>query len=247
MKLVVVIPTYNEAGHLGALLESLFALHLPDVELHALVVDDASPDGTAEIAAAAATRWPGRVDLVRRPAKQGLTSAYVAGFTRALASGADYVAQMDADGSHDPAELPRMLAVLGEADVVIGSRYAAGDSQDTRRGRYRRTASRIGGRLVGRVIAGLSTSDPTSGFRLWRAAALQRIDPARRLRSRDYGLQVELALLAAAGGCRSVDHPIHFAERRAGRSKMTLAVQVRTIGEIVRASLAHRRGKGRSR
>lgn len=236
MKLVIVIPTYNEAGALGGLLEALFAQAIAGHETHVLVVDDASPDGTADLAAAAAARWPGRLTVLRRPAKRGLASAYVAGFEAALAQGADLVAQMDADGSHDPAALPRLHAALATADVVIGSRYAPGDSQDLRRGRYRRAASHFGNQLVVRLLTSLPISDPTSGFRLWRRGALERIDPARQVRSRDYGFQVEMAVLAARAGCRIAEIPIQFRDRVAGRSKMTLAVQLRTVREILAAA-----------
>jgi len=240
VKLVAVIPTYNEAGTLGALIDGLVA-HCPDAcELHVLVVDDASPDGTADIAAAAARRWPGRVQLLSRPVKQGLALAYVAGFARALADGADYVLQMDADGSHDPAAVPSMLAALDRADVVIGSRYAAGDGRDSRDGYYRRTISRLANRTVVRFLSPLPTSDPTSGFRLWRRDALLRIDPMRQVRARAYGFQVEMAVLAARAGCRFAEVPIHFGDRRAGRSKMTPYVQLRTTCEIVVLPWLHR-------
>ncbi|MGH7790326.1 MAG: glycosyltransferase, partial [Candidatus Binatia bacterium] len=177
-----------------------------------------------------------RLAVLRRPAKQGLASAYVAGFSAALAQGADLVAQMDADGSHDPAALPQLYAALAEADVVIGSRYAPGDSQDLRRGRYRRAASHLGNQLVVRLLTSLPISDPTSGFRLWRRSALERIDPAHQVRSRDYGFQVEMAVLAARAGCRIAEIPIQFRDRVAGRSKMTLAVQLRTVREILAAA-----------
>ena len=232
MKLVAVIPTYNEAGHLGALLDALFAQPLGSCDLHVLVVDDASPDGTADVAIAAGRRWPGRVEVMRRTAKQGLGSAYVAGFSHVLNVGADLIAQMDADGSHEPGVLPRMLAAVSQADVVVGSRYTPGDSRDSRRGRYRRAISRLGNAAVVRLLPRLPISDPTSGFRMWRRAALLRIDPARRVRSRAYGFQVEMAFLASTCGCRIAEIPIDFRERRAGRSKMTLRVQLRTIREI---------------
>jgi dolichol-phosphate mannosyltransferase len=241
VKLVAVIPTYNEAGTLGALVDGLFAHCAAPYELHVLVVDDASPDGTAEVAAAAGLRWPGRVEIVRRPAKSGLTAAYVAGFVRALADGAEYVLQMDADGSHDPAVLPALLAAMVDADVVIGSRYVSGSARDSRGGHYRRTISRFANALVARLIPGLTISDPTSGYRLWRRAALLRVEPSEQVRSRAYGLQMEMTLLAASAGCRLVEVPINFGERQAGRSKMTPGVQLQTAYEIMRLSFAQRR------
>ena len=243
MKLVAVIPTYNEADHLGALLEQLFAQPLSPATLHVLVVDDGSPDGTAAIADAAARRWPGRIAVLRRAAKQGLASAYVAGIDRALQDGAELILQMDADGSHEPAALPRLLAAIADADLAIGSRYAAGDSRDFR-DRYHGAVSRWVNRAVGRCLPHLAVRDTTSGFRLWRRAALLRIDAGRAVRTRDYGFQVEMTVLAAAAGCRLVEVPIHFQERHAGTSKMTLPVQLHTAWEI--AGVAWRQ-RGRAR
>ena len=240
VKLVAVIPTYNEAGSLGGLIEALFAQRVAPCDLHVLVVDDASPDGTAEVAEAVGRRWPGRVDVLRRSAKRGLAAAYVAGFEHALQGGAAYVAQMDGDGSHDPRALPEMLAAIGGADLVVGSRYAPGDSRDFRQGYYRRIVSRLVNRAVVRVVPRLPISDPTSGFRLWRRAALVRVDPARRVRARAYGFQVEMAFLAATCGCRLAEIPIHFGERHSGRSKMTLGVQLRTVCEIGALTWVHR-------
>jgi dolichol-phosphate mannosyltransferase len=233
VKTVIIIPTYNEAANLAALLDRLLAQPVEAHELHALVVDDASPDGTAEVAEAAAGRWPGRVELLRRPAKTSLTDAYRAGFARALRGVADVIGQMDADGSHDPAVVPAMLDQLASADLVIGSRYCRGESRDSRDGYYRRIVSRIANQVIMRGILRVPITDPTSGFRLWRRTALQRIDPVRRMRARAYGIQAELAVLAEASGCRIAEVPIHFGTRRAGRSKMTPAVQLRTVAEIV--------------
>jgi dolichol-phosphate mannosyltransferase len=240
VKLVAVIPTYNEAENLGGLIEALFSQRIDPYDLHVLVVDDASPDGTAEVAKAAGRRWPGRVEVLQRPAKQGLALAYLAGFERALESDAALVVQMDGDGSHDPGALRQMLAAIEDADLVVGSRYAPGNSQDFRAGYYRRTISRLVNRSVVGLIPRLPTSDPTSGFRLWRREALLCIDPVRRLRARAYGLQVEMTFLAATCGCRIAEIPIHFGERLSGRSKMTLAVQLRTVCEIAALTWVHR-------
>jgi dolichol-phosphate mannosyltransferase len=233
VKAVIVIPTYNEAGNLGALLDRLLAQAAAPYELHALVVDDASPDGTADVAAAAGRRWPGRVAVLRRTAKTNLADAYRAGFAHVLAGDAEAIGQMDADGSHDPAVVPAMLERLAAADLVIGSRYAPGDGRDSRDGAYRRVVSRIANQVIMRSLFRIPITDPTSGFRLWRRAALQRIDPVRRIRARAYGIQAELALLAEASGCRVVEVPIHFTTRTTGHSKMTMAVQLRTAIEIL--------------
>lgn len=240
VKIVTVIPTYNEAGNVGALIDALLAQPFAGHSMEVLIVDDASPDGTADRAAAAGGRWPGRVEVLRRRRKDGLSAAYVAGFERALESGAGCIVQMDADGSHDPATIAPMIDALAAADVVIGSRYAPGNSLDSRAGWYRRAISRLGNRTIAQLLPLHGVSDPTSGFRAWRREALLQIDPRRRLRSHAYGLQVEMAFLAASQGCRIAEIPIHFCDRRTGRSKMTLAVQLQTIWEI--ASLAIGRG-----
>jgi dolichol-phosphate mannosyltransferase len=240
VKLVAVIPTYNEAGTLGALIDGLVA-HCPDAcELHVLVVDDASPDGTADIAAAAARRWPGRVQLLSRPAKQGLALAYVAGFARALADGADYVLQMDADGSHDPAAVPSMLAALDRAEVVIGR--GTRPAMDA----IRATAT-TGGPSAASPTARSCASCRRCRPAIRRAASASGgatrccvIDPMRQVRARAYGFQVEMAVLAARAGCRFAEVPIHFGDRRAGRSKMTPYVQLRTTCEIVVLPWLHR-------
>ena len=178
VKLVAVIPTYNEAGTLGALIDGLVA-HCPDAcELHVLVVDDASPDGTADVAAAAARRWPGRVQLLSRPAKQGLALAYVAGFARALADGADYVLQMDADGSRDPAAVPE------HARRTRPGRRRDRSHARPAMGAIRATAT-TGGPSAASPTARSCAScrrfrrDPTSGFRLWRRDALRHRSCAR--------------------------------------------------------------------
>ena len=241
MKIVVVIPTYNEAGYLGTLIDGLFAQRIGDgVDLHILIVDDASPDGTAEVAAAAGRRWPRRVEVLPRSGKLGLASAYASGFDHAMRGGADYIGQMDGDGSHDPSALPRMYAALAGSDLVIGSRYVPEVGGDRRVGWYRRAGSRVANLAVLRCLRQLPVRDPTSGYRLWRRAALQRVDPVHRVRSRGYGFQVETAFLAACCGCRMTEVPIEFNDRRAGRSKMTFLVQLKTVAEIAAVPRTHR-------
>jgi dolichol-phosphate mannosyltransferase len=224
----LVIPTYNEAATIVALVEAAL------VELHrhapgaprVLVVDDASPDGTGRLADALAARRPGEVEVLHRPGKAGLGTAYLAGFARALAGGAGRVLQMDGDGSHDPADLGRLLAATappGGADLALGSRYVPGGGvRDW--GPLRRALSR-GGSAYARLVLGLPQRDLTGGLKCWRASALRALDlPA--VRSQGYAFQVELTYRAVRAGLRVVEVPIVFADRRAGSSKMTPRIAV---------------------
>jgi len=232
LMLTVVAPTYNEAANLAALAEALFALPLPALQL--LVVDDDSPDGTGQLADELALRYnqgiaPGarlRMAVIHRKGKGGLGTAYVAGMTRALADGADFVAQMDADFSHSPRYLTQMLgvAVATGADVVIGSRYVPGGSLDERWEPGRRLLS-WWANLYSRAILGLRIRDMTAGFKLWRRTALQTIGLAT-IRSNGYTFQVEMAYLSEKLGFRIVEIPIHFEDRRIGQSKMDIPVKL---------------------
>jgi dolichol-phosphate mannosyltransferase len=201
----VVIPTYDEAENLAPLVRGVLAA-VPGVRV--LVVDDDSPDGTGSVADAL-----DGVDVLHRPARGGLGPAYVAGFAHALAAGATRVIQMDADHSHDPADLPRLLE--RDADVVIGSRYVAG-------GGPRRLVS-TAGCVYARRVLGVSVGDMTAGFKCWRAEALEAVDYAG-VRSRGYAFQVELTYRAIRRGLRVEEVPITFRERAGGRSKMTARI-----------------------
>jgi len=220
-RLLLVVPTYNEQGNLPALVARVLAA-LPAAEI--LVVDDASPDGTAELARQLAAARPA-VHLLARRGERGLGRAYVAGLEWGLAAGYAVVGTMDADLSHDPAYLPAMLAALEEssgcagADVVIGSRYAAGGGT-VHWGLYRRLLSRSANRFSARLL-GLQARDLTSGFRLYRASALAAIDLAD-ITSTGYSFLVELLARLQAAGARIAESPIVFADRREGRSKLSL-------------------------
>lgn len=230
--LTVVIPTYNEAENLPAMAAALFALPLPGLQL--LVVDDNSPDGTGQVAddLAAAYNSDGpqegrpRLVVLHRPGKSGLGTAYVAGMTRALEDGADFVVQMDADFSHSPHYIPQMLGVMQAtgADVVIGSRYVPGGTLDEGWGPWRRFVS-WWANLYSRLILGLRIRDMTAGFKLWRRTALQTIGLAT-IRSNGYTFQVEMAYLSEKLGFRIVEIPIHFEDRRIGQSKMDIPVKL---------------------
>jgi dolichol-phosphate mannosyltransferase len=214
----VVLPTFNEAENLERVVRSVLA-SAPD--LHVLVVDDNSPDGTGALADGLAAQ-EARVEVLHRPVKQGLGHAYVAGFSRALERGAGYVLEMDADLSHDPADLPRLLAAAREgADVVLGSRYVPGGAIRNW-GSLRRLVSR-GGCLYASFVLRLPVRDLTGGFKCFRADALRAIDYAT-VRSEGYAFQVELTYRAALAGLKVVELPITFTERVAGESKMSARI-----------------------
>ncbi len=220
VRICVVLPTYNEAENLPRLATALLALPL---DLSIFVVDDNSPDGTGAIAADLARAHPGRVAVLQRLGKLGLRSAYVEGFRMALESGADAVVQMDSDFSHDPQVIPVMARRLESCDVVIGSRYVAGGSLDERWPLWRKGLSAFGN-FYARSILRLPVRDVTTGYRMWRADRLTTM-PLERIRSSGYVFLVEMAYVAFLMGYRLAETPIHFTERRYGRSKMSFAIQ----------------------
>jgi dolichol-phosphate mannosyltransferase len=219
----LVVPTYNEAENLESLVQAATkALRKAAPEgFVMLVVDDSSPDGTGELADRLAAE---REDLrvLHRPAKGGLGPAYLAGFAEALAGGAGYVLEMDADFSHDPEDLGRLLAAAHEgADLVLGSRYVPGGGvRDW--GPLRRLISR-GGSVYARAILGVGQHDLTGGFKCFRRGTLEAIDLAT-VTSKGYAFQIELTYRAARRGLRIVEVPIVFRERRVGQSKMSARI-----------------------
>ena len=211
----VILPTYNEAANLERIVEAIRE-QLPE-QGRILVVDDTSPDGTGEIADRLAAAHDD-VEVLHRGRKEGLGPAYVAGFTAALAGGAALIAQMDADFSHDPADLPRLLAAAVDADLVIGSRYVEGGGvRDW--GALRRAISR-GGSAYARAALGLHIQDLTGGYKVFRREVLEAIDPGS-LSSEGYAFQVETTYRALKRGFRVVEVPITFRDRRVGQSKMS--------------------------
>jgi dolichol-phosphate mannosyltransferase len=210
----VVLPTYDEAANIEPMVEAVLA-KLPESG-RVLVVDDDSPDGTGEIAERIAEHSE-RVEVLRRPRKEGLGPAYIAGFRRALEAGAGLVVEMDADFSHDPAYLPRLLEAGERADLVIGSRYVPGGAVSDW-GFARRAISR-GGSAYARLALGVSVRDLTGGFKCFRREVLEAID-LESIESRGYAFQVETTYRAIELGFRVVEVPIVFRDRRAGSSKM---------------------------
>ncbi|MFJ8197853.1 polyprenol monophosphomannose synthase [Streptomyces sp. NPDC096152] len=240
----VVMPTYNEAGNLPRMAEAVLGLPLDG--LHLKIVDDSSPDGTGRIAEELAEKYNAdrpagrpRMSVLHRTAKDGLGRAYVAGMGAALAEGAAYVVQMDADGSHPVEAVPRMLrtAVDSGAGLVVGSRYVEGGSLDEEWGVHRVLLSRFANHYV-RAVLGTEIRDITAGFNLWSARTLRDVDLATPA-SAGYGFQVELKYEAVRAGHRAVEIPIRFEERTEGVSKMSLRTQLESAVLPIRLRLKH--------
>jgi dolichol-phosphate mannosyltransferase len=230
---VMVIPTYNEIENLADVVARI-RRSAPEVDV--LVVDDASPDGTGALADRLAADDP-RVRVLHRTGKQGLGAAYAAAFRIALDAGYDLIGEMDADGSHQPEELPRLLAAAAAADLVIGSRWIPGGSV-VNWPWHRRLLSRAGNRYT-RALLGIGVRDATAGFRVFRREALETIR-LERVQSLGYVFQVELAYRALRAGLRVVEVPIEFVERVRGDSKMTPEVARESLVRITRWGLAQR-------
>ena len=228
-KLAVVVPTYNEAANLPRLAERLFGLGIPNTSL--IVVDDSSPDGTADVAERLSETWGGRIEVIRRPGKQGLGTAYVDGFRRALDEGADYVVQMDADLSHAPEYILEFLRTLRSAEVVVGSRYTPGGGADEGWSRKRILLSALSNHGI-RVVGGLRVRDATSGFKAYRGDALRSLDMGR-FKCRGFGFQAEVARECQRQGFKVVEHPILFVDRAYGESKMSISIMVEALWRLL--------------
>lgn len=214
---LVVVPTFNEVASVPRLIAGLRD-HVPAAAI--VVVDDSSPDGTGDVVAEIADKDEA-VSLLSREHRDGLGSAYVAGFAWGLRRGFDVLAQMDADGSHLADQLPRLLSALSWADVAIGSRYVAGGSV-VNWPPHRELLSRGGNRYI-RLLTGLPVRDATAGFRAYRATGLQRL-PWQHVSSQGYSFQIEMTRDAVAAGLEIAEVPITFVERTTGASKMSLGI-----------------------
>jgi dolichol-phosphate mannosyltransferase len=232
VRALVVIPTYNEAATVGRVVDAVRATGAADV----LVVDDGSPDGTGAVADAVAERDPG-VHVLHRTAKQGLGAAYRAGLRWGMDAGYDALGEMDADGSHEPHDVPRLLDALRNADLVIGSRYVPGGAVRNWP-LHRRLLSR-GGNWYVQAWTGLPVRDATAGFRMFRRATLTALD-IDTVVADGYAFQVELALRAHAGGFRVVEIPITFTERAEGASKMSRSIVLEALWRVPRWGLETR-------
>jgi len=222
---LVVIPTYEERDNLGPVVSRLHAA-LPTVDV--LVVDDASPDGTGELADAMAADDP-RIKVLHRSGKAGLGAAYLAGFAFALRGDYQVVVEMDADGSHPPEDLPALLAALEDADVVIGSRYVPGGV--VRNWPLHRQWISRGGNLYSRLALGVPIKDITAGYRVFRRQVLEEMD-LDEVSSQGYCFQIDMAWRAVQGGFRVREVPITFTERERGSSKMSGAIVVEAFWRV---------------
>jgi dolichol-phosphate mannosyltransferase len=238
-EVLVVVPTYNERTTLPSVVTRLHDA-LPSA--HVLVVDDNSPDGTGELADGMAAADP-RVHVLHRERKAGLGRAYVAGFDWALREDYAVVVEMDADGSHAPEELPRLLAALSEADLVLGSRYVPG-GRLVGWPRHRQLISRVGN-LYAMLALGVRIRDITGGFRAYRRAVLEKIE-LDEVASQGYCFQVDLAWRTIEAGFRVAEVPITFTERLAGISKMSRSVVTEALLLVTVWGLRHRRDQVRS-
>jgi dolichol-phosphate mannosyltransferase len=232
-RVVIVMPTYNERQNLE-IIAGRIREAVPDADL--LVVDDNSPDGTGDLADKLAEADP-RVQVLHRTEKAGLGRAYVAGFTKALAEGYDLIVEMDADGSHRPEDLPRLLAAEAGADAVIGSRYVPGGTV-VNWPASRQVLSK-GANLYTRLMLGVRVKDATGGFRVYRAATLRRIG-LDGIQSAGYCFQVDMTLRVLQAGLRITEVPITFVERERGASKMSRSVILESFTRIAQWGISAR-------
>jgi dolichol-phosphate mannosyltransferase len=240
VQLTICLPTYNERDNLEPLVRALadvFAKNTLDASV--VVVDDDSPDGTGELADELARSLP-FVSVLHRPRKEGLGPAYLAAFRAALAAGPDLVLTMDCDFSHDPADVPRLVAAAESADVVVGSRYIPGGGVRNW-GPLRRAISR-GGSLYAQVLLGVGIRDLTGGFKCYRREVLERIG-LERITSRGYAFQIETTYRALRAGFRVTEVPIVFTDREAGRSKMSRTIVLEAIARVPALRLRAARGR----
>jgi dolichol-phosphate mannosyltransferase len=227
MQATVLVPTYNESSNLEAMLRALSGV-VRDGD-RVLVIDDSSPDGTGEVADRLAAEL-GFVDVLHRPKKEGLGPAYIAGFRQALAAGAELILEMDCDFSHDPADVPRLIAAAeGGADLVLGSRYVPGGRVGNW-GALRRAISR-GASMYTALFLWMGVKDPTGGFKCFRRQVLETID-LDAVTAKGYAFQIEVTYRAKRAGFRVVEVPITFVDRTAGHSKMSKTIVLEAVWRV---------------
>jgi dolichol-phosphate mannosyltransferase len=237
MRTLVVLPTYNEIENIGPMLRAL-RHHVPAADI--LVVDDGSPDGTAAAAESLGAEL-GQINVLRRPGKGGLGSAYRAGFTWGLDRDYEALVEIDCDFSHDPAALPGMLALAERCEVVIGSRYVPGGTIPSW------STSRLllskGGNRYASIMLGLGVADSTAGFRVYRASGLKKID-YETVRADGYGFQIEMTYRARRNGASIIETPIAFTDRTAGESKMSRAIVTEALALVTLWGMKRLFGRG---
>jgi dolichol-phosphate mannosyltransferase len=232
----LILPTYNEAENIEALVRAaLVQLERTGIGHTILVVDDGSPDGTGLIAERLSEELE-PVRVLHRPRKEGLGRAYLAGFAIALEAGAELVLEMDSDFSHDPADLPRLIAAADTADLVLGSRYVPGGGV-TEWGSVRRLLSR-GGSAYARILLGVPVRDLTGGFKCFHRRVLEAIE-LEDVHADGYGFQIELTYKAVRAGFSVTEVPILFRERRVGSSKMTARIALEAVWKVPALRLRH--------
>src|SRR4030066_188215 len=235
-KTIVVIPTYNEAENLVNIATTLFELNIENLEI--LVVNDASPDGTGQVADQLSIRYPDHLHVMHRAGKMGLGTAYIQGFNWAIQQSAQYIIQMDADFSHSPGYVPQLLDLIPDFDVVIGSRYVKGGRVDERWSWFRRLLSWWANSVWVRVILGTKTKDATAGFKCWQANALQGIG-LERIHSTGYIFAVEMCYLSEKLGYRIKEIPIYFEDRHIGQSKMDTGIKIEAALRVFDIRIRH--------
>ncbi len=236
-KTMVVTPTYNEKENLARFVAALFALEISHLQV--LVVDDNSPDGTGQLAEELRAQYDERVHVLHRTHKQGLGPAYLAGFARAIALGADYIVQMDADFSHQPHYLHTMLELIPNYDLVLGSRFMKGGGVDHTWSVYRKLLSLWANRIYTPAILRLPVYDATGGFKMWRRETLQGMG-LQRIQSNGYVFQVEMTYVAYKLGYRIGEFPIYFPDRQEGTSKMSSKVALEAAARVWQILARHR-------
>lgn len=227
-QVAIIVPTYNEAANLPELIKRIFSLSIPNMRL--IIVDDGSPDHTSSVAKNLAKRYLGQIIIVQRPCKQGIGTAYTEGFSKALAEGARYVLQMDADLSHPPECIPYMLESLKESEVSVGSRYIEGGEVTHPNGHWRHLLSLLGNWGI-RAVAGIETKDVTSGFKAFRGDTLRRLN-FKKFRCKGFGFQAEMTYACERLNVSVNEHPIVFNPRTRGESKMSIYIVLETMWNI---------------
>jgi dolichol-phosphate mannosyltransferase len=243
-KIIIVIPTYNEVENIGTILPSILSEKIQSLGI--LCVDDNSQDGTSDIINKLIAEYPDQLDAIHRPAKMGLGSAYIDGFTWAINHGAEVIGQMDADFSHPPHKLIEMLEALSSYDLIIGSRYVAGGKLDQSWPLSRRILSSFGN-WYARSILNSDIKDFTGGYKLWRRNVLEHV-LSYNIKSNGYIFQVETNHIAKRLGYLHKEIPIHFIDRRGGKSKMSISIQIEAALKIWQVLFSYRNlNKNRSR